>query len=89
MNGLERLKQLSIKSSKNKVVICRASRSNNNIRQTIEGGAEGFLVKRVTPISLVSLLHRLGFNKRFDVPLHYPPFMDNTFKLLKIFIGDK
>ena len=35
--------------------------SDNNIRQAIEDGAEGFLDKPVTLNSLVTLLHRLGF----------------------------
>lgn len=61
MNGLELLKHLSIKSPDSKVVMCSASSSDNNIRQAIEDGAEGFLVKPVTPTSLVSLFHRLGF----------------------------
>lgn len=61
MNGLELLKHLSIESPMSKVVMCSASSSDNNIRQAIEDGAEGFLVKPVTPTSLVSLLQRLGF----------------------------
>ena len=61
MNGLELLKHLSVKSPNSKVVICSASSSDNNIRQAIEDGAEGFLVKPITQTSLVTLLHRLGF----------------------------
>jgi two-component system chemotaxis response regulator CheY len=61
MNGLELLKHLNIKSPNSKVVMCSASSSDNNIRQAIEDGAEGFLVKPITPTSLVSLFHRLGF----------------------------
>jgi two-component system chemotaxis response regulator CheY len=61
MNGLELLKHLSIKSPNSKVVMCSASSSDNHIRQAIEDGAEGFLAKPVTPTSLVSLFHRLGF----------------------------
>ena len=61
MTGLELLKHLRTKSPNSKVVMCSASSSDNNIRQAIEDGAEGFLVKPVTPTSLVSLLHRLGF----------------------------
>ncbi len=41
--------------------MCSGSSSDDNIRQAIEDGAEGFLVKPVTPVNLVSLLHRLGF----------------------------
>ena len=61
MNGLELLKHLRAKSPSSKVVMCSASSSDNKIRQAIEDGAEGFLVKPVTPTSLVSLLQRLGF----------------------------
>jgi two-component system chemotaxis response regulator CheY len=61
MSGLELLKHLRIKSPNSSVVMCSASSSDNNTRQSIEDGAEGFLVKPVTQISLVSLLHRLGF----------------------------
>jgi two-component system chemotaxis response regulator CheY len=61
MNGLELLKHLSTKSPNSKVVMCSGSSSDDNIRQAIEDGAEGFLVKPVTPVNLVSLLHRLGF----------------------------
>ena len=61
MNGLELLKHLSTKSPNSKVVMCSGSSSDDNIRQAIEDGAEGFLVKPVTPDNLVSLLHRLGF----------------------------
>ena len=61
MNGLELLKHLSTKSPNSKVVMCSASSSDDNIRQAIKDGAEGFLVKPVTPVNLVSLLHRLGF----------------------------
>jgi two-component system chemotaxis response regulator CheY len=61
MSGLELLKHLSIKSPNSKVVMCSASSSEDHIRQSIEDGAEGFLVKPVTQTSLVSLLHRLGF----------------------------
>jgi two-component system chemotaxis response regulator CheY len=62
MHGLELLKHLRIKSSQSKVVMCSGSSSDNNIRQTIEDGAEGFLVKSITPTSLASLIHRLGFH---------------------------
>jgi two-component system chemotaxis response regulator CheY len=61
MNGLELLKHFSTKSPNSKVVMCSGSSSDDNIRQAIEDGAEGFLVKPVTPVNLVSLLHRLGF----------------------------
>jgi CheY-like chemotaxis protein len=61
MSGLELLKHLSIKSPNSKVVMCSVSSSEDHIRQSIKDGAEGFLVKPVTQTSLVSLLHRLGF----------------------------
>lgn len=61
MNGLELLKHLRNKSPKSKVVMCSANGSDNIIRQAIEDGAEGFLVKPITQTSLVNLLHRLGF----------------------------
>lgn len=61
MNGLELLKQLGTKSPNSKVVMCSVSSSDDNIRQAIADGAEGFLVKPVTQTSLVSLLQRLGF----------------------------
>jgi two-component system chemotaxis response regulator CheY len=61
MNGLELLKHLSTKSPNSKVVMCSASSSDENIRQAIADGAEGFLVKPVTQTSLVSVLQRLGF----------------------------
>lgn len=61
MNGLELLKHLATKSPNSKVVMCSASSSDDNIRQAIADGAEGFLVKPVTQVSLVSLLRRLGF----------------------------
>lgn len=61
MSGLELLKQLSITSPNSKVVMCSASSSDDNIRQAIADGAEGFLVKPVTPTSLESILQRLGF----------------------------
>ena len=48
MNGLELLKHLRVDSP-------------NNIRQAIEDGAEGFLVKPITHTNLISLLQRLGF----------------------------
>jgi two-component system chemotaxis response regulator CheY len=61
MSGLELLKHLSAKSPNSKVVMCSASSSDENIRQAIADGAEGFLVKPVTQTSLVSLLHRFEF----------------------------
>jgi two-component system chemotaxis response regulator CheY len=61
MNGLELLKKLRVECTKSQVVMCSASSSDENIRQAIADGAEGFLVKPVTPTSLVSLLQRLGF----------------------------
>ena len=61
MNGLELLKHLRIDSPNSKVVMCSASSSDNNIRQAIEDGAEGFLVKPITHTNLISLLQRLGF----------------------------
>jgi CheY-like chemotaxis protein len=48
MSGLELLKHLSIKSPNSKVVMCSASSSEDDILQSIEDGAEGFLVKSVT-----------------------------------------
>lgn len=61
MNGLELLKHLRTSSPNSKVVMCSASSSDENIRQAIADGAEGFLIKPVTQTSLVSLLQRLGF----------------------------
>jgi CheY-like chemotaxis protein len=61
MNGLELLKYLSANSPQSKVVMCSASSSDENIRQAINDGAEGFLVKPITPTNLTTLLQRLGF----------------------------
>jgi two-component system chemotaxis response regulator CheY len=61
MNGLELLKKLRIECPASQVVMCSASNSDENIRQAIADGAEGFLVKPITQTSLVSLLQRLGF----------------------------
>lgn len=61
MNGLELLKKLRIECPASQVVMCSANNSDENIRQAITDGAEGFLVKPITQTSLVSLLQRLGF----------------------------
>lgn len=62
MNGLELLKKLRVECPNTQVVMCSASSSDENIRIAITDGAEGFLVKPITPTNLVSLFHRLGFH---------------------------
>jgi two-component system chemotaxis response regulator CheY len=62
MNGLELLKKLKAECPNTQVVMCSASSSDENIRVAIADGAEGFLVKPITPTNLASLFHRLEFH---------------------------
>ena len=59
-NGISLISEIHSLSPDSKVIMCSGHSTEDNVKSAISAGAEGFLVKPITPVNMCSVIDRVS-----------------------------